>query len=89
MSLCRAGSYLAFMPRQMHSSVNKILCGIVLARSVADLQVGTGYVGNFFYTIAFCSAEITGGLLNATFGNAVEMIISVQAMRIVSTKFPM
>ncbi|CDI86020.1 manganese resistance 1 protein, putative [Eimeria praecox] len=28
-----------------------------------------------------CS-EITGGLLNATFGNAVEMILSVQALRI-------
>ena len=34
--------------------------------------------------LPFVCLEITGGLLNATFGNAVEMILSVQALRIVS-----
>ncbi|CBZ49795.1 calcium/proton antiporter, related [Neospora caninum Liverpool] len=39
-------------------------------------------LGNATEELALHTGEIIGGLLNATFGNAVEMIMSVQALRV-------
>ena len=49
-------------------------------RLVCDVQLAW-LLGNATEELALRSSQTIGGLLNATFGNAVELIISVAALR--------
>src|SRR5262249_38389658 len=64
--------------------VARVLCGppfLVFALSAAGLVPMAGLIGRSTEDLAFHVGPKWGGLLNATFGNAAELIIGTLALR--------
>ncbi|KFG30573.1 putative manganese resistance 1 protein, partial [Toxoplasma gondii p89] len=82
MLACRLNVLLFFVPLSFWSVVGSgsplfvFICNFLALIPLASL------LGNATEELALHTGEIIGGLLNATFGNAVEMIMSVQALRV-------
>ncbi|CDI81391.1 manganese resistance 1 protein, putative [Eimeria acervulina] len=73
---------LLFAPLGLWSRLGGLPTIFVFLFNFAALIPLSALLGAFTEELSLHTGEITGGLLNATFGNAVEMILSVQALRI-------
>ncbi|CDJ69244.1 manganese resistance 1 protein, putative [Eimeria necatrix] len=73
---------LLFAPLGLWSRLGGLPTLCVFSFNFAALIPLSALLGAFTEELSLHTGEITGGLLNATFGNAVEMILSVQALRI-------
>ncbi|XP_026192887.1 uncharacterized protein LOC34620307 [Cyclospora cayetanensis] len=73
---------LFFAPLGLWSQLGGLPVIFVFIFNFAALIPLSALLGAFTEELSLHTGEITGGLLNATFGNAVEMIMSVQALRI-------
>ncbi|KAL8275855.1 hypothetical protein Esti_000191 [Eimeria stiedai] len=73
---------LLFAPLGLWSGMGGLPVLFVFISNFMTLIPLSALLGAFTEELSLHTGEITGGLLNATFGNAVEMIMSVQALRI-------
>ncbi|WP_110113629.1 calcium/proton exchanger [Bacillus sp. CGMCC 1.16541] len=71
-----AGVPLSVVGRLLHWS--EVLMFIIYCLTIVALA---GYMGRATESLAIVSGPRVGGLLNATFGNAVELIISIFALK--------
>jgi len=72
---------LAFVPLGIYSAENKWSSAAVFSNNFIAIVPLAGILGAATESLAIHTGQMIGGLLNATFGNAVEMIVTVQALR--------
>src|SRR6476620_9729509 len=72
---------LLFVPAAIGAELAHISPVLVLALSALAIVPLSGFLGRATEEIAVHTCPTVGGLLNATFGNAAELIIAIVALR--------
>lgn len=72
---------LAFVPAGIIAPMLGMDSGLVFALNFLGIIPLAGVLGSATEALSVHTGQLVGGLLNATFGNAVEMILCVQAIK--------
>jgi Ca2+:H+ antiporter len=72
---------LLFVPAGVYCGLAHMSCGLTFFCNFMAIVPLAGILGGATEALASHTGQLVGGLLNATFGNAVEMIVTVNAIR--------